>query len=490
MKLSKLLEKLEYEVLNGNVDIDIKNLVYDSRKAGALDVFVCVTGAVSDGHTYISDVAGKGVLAIVVQKDIEVTEELKDITLIKTADTRYALALMSAAFFDYPAKKLKTIGITGTKGKTTTTFMIRDILGKCNIKAGLIGTNETIIGDVHIPSKNTTPESFLIQKYFSQMVEAGCSCVVMEVSSQALMLNRTAGILFDIGVFTNIEPDHIGPNEHASFEEYMECKSRLFKQCVHGIGNADSEYFDKIMEGHTCTLETYGIKNKADLKVENIRYIHEGGNITTSYNTTGTRELNIKLTLPGEFSVYNSLCAIAVSEHFNVDDKLLLDALYNTRVAGRVEPVKVSDDFIVMIDYAHNAMSLESLLSTLREYNPNRIVCLFGCGGNRSKLRRFEMGEVSGRMADLTIITSDNPRDEDPALIMQDIETGIKKTSGSYVMIEDRGEAVKYAIEHGEKGDIIVLAGKGHEDYQEIKGVRYHQTDKELVQKAMEDLAR
>ena len=460
MKLSKLLEKLEYEVLNGNVDIDIKNLVYDSRKAGALDVFVCVTGAVSDGHTYISDVAGKGVLAIVVQKDIEVTEELKDITLIKTADTRYALALMSAAFFDYPAKKLKTIGITGTKGKTTTTFMIRDILEKCNIKAGLIGTNETIIGDVHIPSKNTTPESFLIQKYFSQMVEAGCSCVVMEVSSQALMLNRTAGILFDIGVFTNIEPDHIGPNEHASFEEYMECKSRLFKQCVHGIGNADSEYFDKIMD------------------------------ITTSYNTTGTRELNIKLTLPGEFSVYNSLCAIAVSEHFNVDDKLLLDALYNTRVAGRVEPVKVSDDFIVMIDYAHNAMSLESLLSTLREYNPNRIVCLFGCGGNRSKLRRFEMGEVSGRMADLTIITSDNPRDEDPALIMQDIETGIKKTSGSYVMIEDRGEAVKYAIEHGEKGDIIVLAGKGHEDYQEIKGIRYHQTDKELVQKAMEELAR
>ena len=291
-------------------------------------------------------------------------------------------------------------------------------------------------------------------------------------------------------MFTNIEPDHIGPNEHASFEEYMECKSRLFKQCVHGIGNADSEYFDKIMEGHTCTLETYGIKNKADLKAENIRYIHEGGNITTSYNTTGTRELNIKLTLPGEFSVYNSLCAIAVSEHFNVDDKLLLDALYNTRVAGRVEPVKVSDDFIVMIDYAHNAMSLESLLSTLREYNPNRIVCLFGCGGNRSKLRRFEMGEVSGRMADLTIITSDNPRDEDPALIMQDIETGIKKTSGSYVMMEDRGEAVKYAIEHGEKGDIIVLAGKGHEDYQEIKGVRYHQTDKELVQKAMEDLAR
>ncbi len=490
MLLSKLLEKTEYSLLNGNADITINALVYDSRKVTKGDVFVCIEGALSDGHKYIDAVVKAGASAIIVGKDVELTTDIinESVTVIKTADTRLALANMSAAYFDYPANKLFTIGITGTKGKTTTSFMVREILEACNIKTGLIGTIETIIGDEKIPSANTTPESYKVQEYFSRMVECGCKCVVMEVSSQALMLHRTAGIVFDIGVFTNLEPDHIGPNEHASFEDYMACKGLLFKQCKTGIINTDNEHAMEVIKGHTCEIESYGLNEDARLRAVNIQYIHEGGHITTSYDVTGSKNMHVKLTLPGEFSVYNSLCAIAVTSHLDVEEELLKKALYNVKVAGRVEPVKVSDDYIVMIDYAHNAMSLKSLLTTLREYNPGRIVTLFGCGGNRSKLRRFEMGEISGQLSDFTIITSDNPRDEEPADIMADIETGIKKTSGKYIKIADRAEAVKYALENAQPKDIIVLAGKGHEDYQEIKGVKHHMLDRELVENAAKEI--
>lgn len=484
MVLKKLLEKLNYDLINGDDNIEIKGLKYDSRKVSQGDVFVCISGAVVDGHKFIKDVVSEGARAVIVEHDIPITEEISSAVIIKTSDTRLALAYMSAAFFDYPAGKLFTVGITGTKGKTTTTYMVRDILEACNIKTGLIGTIETIIGDERIPSENTTPESYMIQEYFHRMVKAGCRCVVMEVSSQALMLHRTAGINFDIGVFTNLEPDHIGPNEHSSFEEYAACKGLLFKQCKTGIVNTDDEHAGMVLEGHTCKLETYGLTREASLYAENITYTHDGGHITTSYDVKGTKSMHVELTLPGEFSVYNSLCAIAVTEHFNVDEGLLEKALYNVKVAGRVESVKVSDDFIVIVDYAHNAMSLKSLLTTLREYNPKRIVTVFGCGGNRSRQRRFDMGEISGEMSDFTIITSDNPRYEEPEEIMNDIEIGIRKTAGKYIKIADRGEAVKYAIDNGKRGDIIVIAGKGHEDYQEIKGVKYHMSDRELIEKA------
>ena len=483
MKLAELLEKTEYTVVSGNFDVEVKELQYDSRKVTHGDVFVCISGAVVDGHDFITDVIAKGAVAVIVERDTQGIETA-DAVIIRTPDTRLALAYMSAAFFDYPAEKLFTIGITGTKGKTTTTFMVRDILEACNIKTGLIGTIETIIGDTHIPSANTTPESYMVQKYFRDMADAGCRCVVMEVSSQALMLHRTAGIMFDIGVFTNLEPDHIGPNEHSSFEEYAACKGKLFRQCRTGIVNMDSEHAGLVLEGHTCSIETYGLKNTADLYADNIIYEHKNGHITTSYDVKGSKNMHVKLRLPGEFSVYNSLCAIAVTEHLDVDDGLLEKALYNVKVPGRVEPVKISDDFTVMVDYAHNAMSLESLLKTLREYNPHRIVTVFGCGGNRSRQRRFEMGEISGKMSDFTVITSDNPRNEEPDMIMQDIETGIAKTAGRYVKIADRAEAIKYAVDNAEKGDIIVVAGKGHEDYQEIKGVKYHMSDRELILKA------
>ena len=410
--------------------------------------------------------------------------------VVLVEDTRYALALISAAYFGYPAKKLKVIGITGTKGKTTTTFMIRSILEHAGISTGLIGTIEVIIGDKHIPAHNTTPESYEVQEYFAQMVAAGCKVAVMEVSSQGLKLHRTAGIRFDIGIFTNLAPDHIGENEHASFEEYMECKSRLFRQCDIGIVNADDEHCSDILKGHTCKVETYGFSEKADLRASDLKLVNRPGFLGVDYHVSGLLNFDVEIDMPGRFSVYNSLVAIAVCRHFDIPKEDMLAALEVVQTKGRIEKVKVSDDFTLMIDYAHNAMSLESLLTTLKEYNPKRLVCLFGCGGNRSKLRRYEMGEVSGNLADLTVITSDNPRFEEPQAIIDDIKTGIAKTSGKYVEIIDRKEAIRYVIENGRPGDVIVLAGKGHEDYQEICGVKHPMDERVLIAEVLEELGR
>ncbi len=489
MKLVELLDGLEYELVQGDIKTDISTLTSDSRKAQSGTAFVCIAGAVTDGHKYIPSVVEKGAGAVIVNKNAAVGDIDKAVTVISVENTRLALAKMSAAYFGNPAGELFTIGITGTKGKTTTTYMIKNVLDACGIKTGLIGTIETIIGEEKIPSCNTTPESYQIHESFRKMVDAGCKAVVMEVSSQGLKLDRTAGIMFDIGVFTNLEPDHIGPNEHASFEEYLECKAKLFKQCKVGIVNADDKHTKKVIENCICSIETYGISPDADLRAEDINLLHERGQIGLTYKCRGLVDMDVKLCLPGKFSVYNSLCAIAVTRHFNVDKDILEKKLYDVKVKGRVELVKVSDKFTLMIDYAHNAMALKSILETLKEYNPHRLVCLFGCGGNRSKERRFEMGEVSGRLADLTIITSDNPRFEDPEAIIEDIKTGIAKTDGKHVDITDRKEAIKYAIKNGEPGDIIVLAGKGHEDYQEIKGVKHPMDERVLIKEVLEELA-
>ena len=484
MKLTQLLERLEYEVVQGDDQIEVTELINDSRKVTEGSVFVCISGAVSDGHAYVQQVAEKGAAAVIVEKDVEAPEGL---TVIKVENTRYALALTSAAYFGYPAEKLKVIGITGTKGKTTTTYMVKSILEEVGIKVGLIGTIEAIIGDKSIPANNTTPESYTIQKYFSEMVEEGCECVVMEVSSQGLKLDRTAGIPFEIGIFTNLGEDHIGPNEHKDFDDYLHCKSMLLRQCKVGIVNRDDEHFDRIIEGHTCKLETYGFSEKADLRAEGARLVGRKGYLGISYHVKGLMDFPVEIDIPGKFSIYNSLTAIAICRHFKVSEENIIKALKVARVKGRIEMIKVSDEFTLMIDYAHNAMALESLLGTLKEYDPHRLVCLFGCGGNRSKLRRYEMGEVSGKMADLTIITSDNPRDEDPQAIIDDIKIGMAKTDGKYVEIPDRKEAIAYAIHHGEPGDIIVLAGKGHEDYQEIKGKKYPMDERVLIREILEE---
>lgn len=484
MRLTDLLERLEYEVVQGSEKAEVTELTNDSRKVVPGSAFVCISGVVSDGHAYVKEVAEKGAKAVIVEKQVEAPD---GVTVIHVDDTRYALALMSAAYFGYPAEQLKVIGITGTKGKTTTTYMVKSILEGVGHKVGLIGTIETLIGGKAIPASNTTPESFTIHKYFKEMVDAGCDCVVMEVSSQGLMLHRTAGIEFEIGIFTNLGEDHIGPNEHKDFEDYKRCKGILFTQCRLGIANVDDRWFEDVFRNATCRTETFGFSEKADLRATDVEHISRPGYLGVKYHVSGLMDFDVEIDIPGEFSVYNSLTAIAVCRHFDVPAEEIKKALKVAKVKGRIEMVKVSDDFTLMIDYAHNAMSLESLLATLRDYDPGRLVTVFGCGGNRSRTRRFEMGEVSGRLADFTVITSDNPRFEEPQAIIDDIITGIERTDGKYTAICDRKEAIRYAIENGRPGDVIILAGKGHETYQEIKGVKYDMDDRVLIAEILEE---
>ena len=478
MLLKQLIEDMDYEVLAGRVDTEVTTLVYDSRKVEKGSVFVCISGSVRDAHDFIPDVVAKGAAAVIVEKDVELQE---GVTYIKVANSRLALACMSAAYFDHPARKLKTIGITGTKGKTTTTYMVKSILESAGIKTGLIGTIESIVGEKRIPSANTTPESYRVQELFHEMVEAGLDAVVMEVSSQALMLHRVSGFTFDIGVFTNLEPDHIGENEHKDFADYMHCKSLLFRQCKLGIFNGDSEHLEGILKGHTCEVETFGYGKNNDLIADGVELKKDHGALGVRYHVSGLMNFDVEVNVPGSFSVYNSLTAIAICHHFGVDVEKIKHALLHVSVKGRIEIVPVTKRYTIMIDYAHNAMALESLLTTLREYEPGRLVCLFGCGGNRAKSRRYEMGEVSSRLADLTVVTSDNPRNEEPMDIINDILVGVHKADGAYVTIPDRKEAIAYCMKNAQDGDIIVLAGKGHEDYQEICGVKHHMDERELI---------
>lgn len=484
MKLSEVLQGLKFEVLQGSTGISFRDIRNDSRKVQPGDLFFCISGAVSDGHKYVQEVAEKGAAVIVVEKPVAVPDT---VTVIRVENTRYAMGMISSAFYGNPSEKLKVIGLTGTKGKTTTTYMIREMLERSGIKTGLIGTIEIMDGKQRIPANNTTPESMLLHKYLRDMVDNGCQAVVMEVSSQGLMLDRVAGVSFDYGIFTNLSKDHIGPNEHASFEEYRDWKAKLFTLCKTGIFNVDDANAGYMMEHATCEKVTYGEQADADYRAQDVELYREKGVLGIQYTLCGKLEAKIVVDLPGEFSVHNSLAAIAVADLLQVSVADIQNILKEVKVRGRVEMIPISDAFTLMIDYAHNAMALESLLTALRAYNPKRLIPLFGCGGNRSRDRRFEMGEVSGTMADFTIITSDNPRDEEPLAIMDDIETGMKKTTGAYVKIADRKEAIRYAILHAKEGDVVVLAGKGHEDYQEIHGVKHHMDERELICEILEE---
>lgn len=487
MKVFELVKDFEYEVINGELNREISTLVSDNRELTKDCVFVCIEGANFDGHSVVNDAFKCNAAAVIVMKNVEVPENINT-AVIKVKDTREALALSSAAYFSYPTKEIKVIGVTGTKGKTTTTYLIKSILENAGYKVGLIGTIETIIGDEHVPSKNTTPESYVLQETFRKMADNGIEVCVMEASSQGFLMKRTLGTEFEIGIFTNLEPDHIGPNEHDSFENYMECKSMLFRQCKAGILNADDEHLEGILKGHTCEVFTYGMSENADYRASNVKLFEEKGVLGISFSVNGRINTDVAIDMPGKFSLYNALTAVSVCSYLGIKEDAIKSALKSAKVKGRIEMVPVSDDFTLMIDYAHNAMALESLLTTLKEYESGRLVCVFGCGGNRAKSRRFEMGEVSGRLADFTIITSDNPRFEEPLDIIADIVTGIEKTDGEYIKIPDRKEAIKYAIENGRKGDIIVLAGKGHEDYQEIKGVKYPMDERVLISEVLEEL--
>lgn len=486
MKLEKLLERIDYEILQGSIQTEIDALVYDSRSPKNNSVFICIQGINFDGHNYIEDMAKQGLVAVIVEKRVDIPEGM---TGILVSNTRQALAKMSAAYFDYPAQKLTMIGITGTKGKTTTSYMIYSILKQAGNSVGLIGTVEVRINNRAIEAEHTTPESYILQQYLYEMEQAGVKYVVMEVSSQGLKLDRVCGIEFDYGVFMNIEPDHIGKGEHPDFEDYLKCKSLLFSRCKVGIFNAEDSHLSQILEGHTCSVETFGTYPDADFVAEEINLHQEKGSLGVSYQVKGTVNFDVMVDIPGKFSVFNSLAAIAVCSHFSITNEIIKNALATVRVKGRVERIPISLEFSLIIDYAHNAMSLRSLLTTLRQYQPNRLICLFGCGGNRSKDRRYEMGEVSSKIADLTVVTSDNPRFEEPLAIIEDILIGVKRANGAYISIPDRKEAIRYCICNAQKGDLIVLAGKGHESYQEICGIKYAMDERQLIREVIEEMS-
>ena len=480
MKLIKILSGIKYEVVKGDIEIEVNNISYDSRKVGKEDAFICLVGASVDGHDYIEKAIESGANTIIVQKDINIDS---DVTVIKLEDTRKSLSRLAINYFDNPSSELTTIAITGTKGKTTTSFMIKNILEEDNKKVGVIGTMGVFFGDKHYSTVNTTPESYDIQKYLREMVNDGVEYLVMEVSSQALKVGRVDVMMFDYGVFTNLSEDHIGDNEHKDMEEYIYCKSLLFKMCKNGIFNIDDIHYNEMIKDCTCKVYTFGHNKEANLVIDKVELLRKEHFIGLEMKTSGIVNDVFLVNTPGEFSAYNSACAIVVTTLLGCNIDSIKDALSKVAVRGRVEIVPVSKKYTVIIDYAHNGVSTESILTTMRKYNPKRIVSLFGCGGNRSKDRRYDMGEVSGKYADLSILTEDNSRYEDVNDIINDIEVGIKKTDGKYIKIPDRREAIKYAIDNAEEGDIILILGKGHETYQEKNGERTHFDDREEVLK-------
>ena len=492
MELKKILAGLEGLKVKGSLDIEINNVRNNSNDVSTNDMFVAVKGFDSDGHEHIEEAINNGAKVILAQEDTinkNVIKEIKDdVTLVLAKDTRYALAICACNFYQNPSKKFKLIGVTGTKGKTTTTYMIRDILEKKGIKVGLIGTVASYVGDRKIANnENTTPESLKLQEIFSKMLEEKCEVVVMEVSSQSLKLERVAGCDFDIGIFTNLSEDHISAKEHPDMEDYFNSKVKLFKMCKKGFINADDVYATRIPKlAPECQISTYGIDNHCDLLAKDITVTNQYVDFKVKI---GDKNERVKVSIPGRFSVYNSLAAIAVALEFGATADNIKDALLDIRVPGRSELVDNKLGLTIMVDYAHTPTSLEKILSSVKIYTKGRVISVFGCGGDRDKNKRPMMGEVSGRVADYTIITSDNPRTEAPEQIVKDVEEGIKKTNGKYECIVDRVEAIRKAIKMANKRDIIVLAGKGHEQYQEINKKRYPFDEVEIVNKIIDEIS-
>lgn len=490
MKLKEILVGIEGLKVRGDLDIDITHIDKDSRNIKENGLFIAIKGFDTDGHEYIESAIKQGAKAVVLQEGVTAATIKKipaEITVVVAKDSRYALAICSCNFYGNPSRKFKLIGVTGTKGKTTTTFMIKKILEKAGKKVGLVGTIATYIDDKKIEdSDRTTPESNKLQAIFAQMVEAGCDTVVMEVSSQSLKLHRVAGCDFDIGIFTNFSEDHISPKEHPDMEDYFNSKVQLFKMCKSAFINADDYHVAKLPKlVPECNITTYGIDNFCNVLAKDIT-------ITNSYVDfkvkIGMKNERIKTCIPGRFSVYNSLAAICIGEKLGANAEQMKEALEEVRVPGRSELVNNKKELTIMIDYAHSPESLENILNAVKSYTRGRVISVFGCGGDRDTAKRPIMGEISGRIADFTIITSDNPRTEDPKKIVEQIEEGIKKTKGKYTVIVDRMEAIKEAIKMADKKDIIVLAGKGHEPYQEINGIKYPFDERVIVNNIIQSI--
>ena len=463
MELKDLLKEIDYELLSGDINQDVSQIDYDSRQVQQGSLFVCIPGAQVDGHSFIDQVIEKGARVIVVEHAVSYQP---GITYILVKNARIALALLSSAFFHHPSRQMVVIGITGTKGKTTTSYMVASILEKAHKKVGIIGTIGSMVNGQYHKTKNTTPESFELQKLMHEMVEAGCEYCVMEVSSQGLMLNRVAGIDFDIGVFTNLSPDHIGENEHHSFEHYMACKKMLFQMCQIGLFNQDDEHYLDMIDQAKCEIKTYSIQSESDLQAQNIALYQQDHQLGVTFDTKGVINASFQTNIPGKFSVYNSLVAIMICYLLHIETPYIQEALKQVSVKGRVEMVPVPRPYTVLIDYAHNALSFDSILSTMSEYHPHRIYCVYGLGGHRDVHRRYDAGEIVAKYHAYSILTADNPRGESVQKICQDIIQGIQKENGEYIVIEDRKEAIHYALEHAEAGDVILCLGKGHEDYQ------------------------
>lgn len=489
MKLKEMLVGLEGLKAKGDLNIEIAGLERDSREIKEGYLFVAIKGFEVDGHGFIEKAIENGASAIAIEEgcDIKGISIPDNITIIMAKNTRELLAICSSNFYDNPSRKFKLIGVTGTKGKTTTTFMIKEIFEKAGKKVGLIGTIATYMNGKKVKdSDRTTPESLELQRDFAKMVDNGVEVVVMEVSSQSLKLHRVDGCEFDIVLFTNFSEDHISPKEHPDMKDYFESKLKLFKMCKTGIVNVDDLYGAKIPDMFPeSDITTYGIDNYAKLLAKDIT-------ITNSYvdfkvKITDRNE-RVKTCIPGRFSVYNSLAAICVSQKFGVSPEVVKEALLEVRVPGRSELVNNKKEIPIMIDYAHSPESLENILQAVKGYTRGRVICVFGCGGDRDSGKRPIMGEISGRIADFTFITSDNPRTEDPQKIVEQIEEGMKKTKGKYEVIVDRTEAIKKAIKMANKRDIIVLAGKGHEPYQEINGVKHPYDERIIVNEIMDEL--
>jgi UDP-N-acetylmuramoyl-L-alanyl-D-glutamate--2,6-diaminopimelate ligase len=482
MLLDKIINGLEVEEIKGNINVEISGIAYDSRKVKKDFIFVCIDGKTVDGHKFVTFAIENGSKVLLVQKEVDVPE---GITVIKVKDTRLALAFISDTFYGHPSGKFKLIGITGTKGKTTTTYMIKAILEKSGQKVGLVGTLGSRIGDEYLATERTTPESLDLQSIFDEMNEKYVNSVVMEVSSQGLALNRVTGCEYEIGVFTNITQDHIGPKEHLTFEDYLEAKKKLFKMCKKGLINIDAKYSKDIIKNAECEILTYGIDNDADIKAEEIEKYPDG--VTFKVITPWFSGF-VKVGMPGKFSIYNALAAIGVCGLMGVPFEAAKAGLEKISVPGRAEVIYSGDDFTILTDYAHTPDSFENILSTFKAFAPGRLVCVFGCGGDRDKSKRPVMAEIASRLADFTIITSDNPRTEEPIAIINDIEKGIIGSKAEYITIIDRREAIKYTMENFKPKDIIILAGKGDETYQIFGTKQIHFDEREVVKEILEEL--
>lgn len=488
MFLSELFKCVDYtEVINRSgadaEEIRIDLLSSDSRKVMENSLFVCISGSLSDGHDYASAAYKNGCRVFVAEKKLSLPD---DAYILVTKNSRIALAQLSAEFFGRPSDSMTVIGITGTKGKTTSSLLIYNILRESGVAVGYIGSNGVYYGDHRYDTLNTTPESYSLHEHMKQMRDEGITTVVMEVSSQALKMARVHGIRFNICVYTNLSPDHIGEFEHPDFDDYKNCKRSLFTDygAEFIVYNGDDEYADAMIGSTRCDkvcISGAGNKN-ADYSAEDIAYFRTPGKISVNFNCIGPDgRYPVSLAFPGDFSVYNALTALAVCHRLGLETKMITETMKNVRIKGRFETYELPNGATAVIDYAHNGVSLKAALTALRNYAPRRLICLFGSIGGRTRMRRTELGLVASRDADFCILTSDNPDSESPSAIIGEIASYFTAGTCPYVAIPDRRKAIEYALEHSEKGDIILLAGKGHETYQLVCGIREEFSEAEII---------